>query len=427
MSHELDAGRLFSNFPGYGGRELSALEMRQGTGAPMAWSHDPREVGWGVIFGKSASTELSHAIRESLGQLRLAGASELWKKQHLYLRTPSPDESCESYLRSYRQEPGAPIDPDRFPYYVLIVADPADISFEFEMNLGMQNAVGRLWLGDELENYQPYLDEITQAGNGAGQSARTPIYLLESSDPDGAIQLGRKHLMSPLCTKLANITGAPESPVPSAPSDFPKNFSTHGMYFSLSHGMEVPFQTDEDKERQLERERLQGIPVDISQIQLNPSFDVAPSLPYSNKAWWAFACHSAGTTKFDPIEIAMGKSKQQADTDMSSKLERHCLGNANGSMRFFVGSLNRVTVMSYLTSDWTSYITHFVKMLDGLARGLPVGWVREHTLSGLWTSALLQLEYSRSRGNLGALKACFQQYHDFRSFVVRGDPAAFLG
>src|SRR5262245_49809454 len=104
--------------------------------------------GWGLITPARADSKVVAAILEALTPLR-----ELRREQAgpLYKEFTGPagyraGESKSAFLArpklSDRDKAGSgPVDPERVPYYLLLVADPESIPFEFQYQLDVQYAV----------------------------------------------------------------------------------------------------------------------------------------------------------------------------------------------------------------------------------------------------------------------------------------------
>ncbi|MCP4549470.1 MAG: hypothetical protein GY835_23695 [bacterium] len=138
--------------------------------------HDLAQTGWGIIFARDENPEVRHHLRRLLDH-RQEQAGERYKE--LTYNTP---ESARSFLW-YRHgvAPGV-LDTNTMPYYLLIIGDPATISFEFQYQLCINHAVGRLHFQDP-KDYARYADSVVIAETvGVSLSRRFTVFSVENDD-----------------------------------------------------------------------------------------------------------------------------------------------------------------------------------------------------------------------------------------------------
>jgi hypothetical protein len=165
---------------------------------------DPKKLvasGWGIIFPFDDQEKVP-VVKEALGELLEHRKNEAGERYHEYTGPDAyrPNESKSAFLARHGMGSG-PVDPDKVPYYLLIVGDPTTIPYRFQYQLEVQYAVGRIHF-DTLAEYAQYARSVVMAETGQVTLPRQAAFFGVQND-DGATNLSTPHLVKPLADLLA--------------------------------------------------------------------------------------------------------------------------------------------------------------------------------------------------------------------------------
>ena len=170
---------------------------------------DPTDIsqsGWGVVFSRNLVAADLDALKEALDPLlkhRQAGAT---KTDERFYRECSgelgyqPGASKNDFLKLFGRGPG-PADPEKLPYYLLIVGSPHEIPYSFQYQLDVQYAVGRIHF-DQLEDYYRYAVSVVEAETNGYNLARQAAFFSPANADDPATQMSASELVAPLAKYL---------------------------------------------------------------------------------------------------------------------------------------------------------------------------------------------------------------------------------
>ncbi|MEI2688358.1 MAG: hypothetical protein V9H69_01050 [Anaerolineae bacterium] len=279
--------------------------------------NDLAQAGWGVIFASEDEAELP-ALREALApllELRRGQAGERYRDERvdpkfLYL----PGESMNAWRSRNGGAPGK-VDPRRLPYYLLIVGDPQRIPFDFQYQLDVAHAVGRIHF-DTLDEYHSYARSVA-----AAESPSQPLALARSAaffgvrnQFDMATQLSVQHLVSPLADALSPqlagwqvqrwLEGAASK---TQLGRLLGGDSTPAFLFSASHGLGFQYSGNGNPRQRAEQGALicsdwPGAGPVQRDMQLCAE-DIGNDASLLGLIAFFFACFGAGTPQYDDFAI----------------------------------------------------------------------------------------------------------------------------
>jgi hypothetical protein len=414
------------------------------------------ETGWGAIFPAVApdtdAARTQAAIREALRPLlehRKAQATR--KHEHYYKEYAGangcrPNENKLKFLARMGAGPG-PADPNKVPYYLLIVGDPAAISFRFQSQLGVQYAVGRLWF-PTVEEYAHYARSVVEAETRKLNLPRRLHFFGATNADDAATQASTTHLVTPLADLLAvdpQVAGWTIERTIGAPATR-QAFSEllHGdapaLLFTASHGMGFP----KDDPLQLRHQGallLQDWPgpgewrEPIPERFYFAGDHLSANANLNGTVAFLFACYGAGTPELDEFSKQARRSRGAiAPHPFIAGLPTAMLSRPRGGALAVIGHVERAWGHSFLWAGSGEkgrvgrQVTVFESALKSLMSGMPVGAAMEYfderyaELASDLSVMLEEIEHGTSTAS-PELANLWTANNDARGYAILGDPA----
>ena len=396
------------------------------------------EAGWGVIFPRSADSE---RLREALAPLLDLRRAQAGNRQERFFREFSGDDGYRegdtkvAFLARHGAGPG-PADPEKVPYYLLLVGDPEAIPFSFQYQLDVQYAVGRVCF-DKPEEYRRYAESVVAAETGGGGRQPRACFFAPANPGDPATGSTCAHLAQPMAAGVRRAQ--PGWTVETALGEEATRDRLSGLLeeapaflFTACHGVGFPAGDPDQRDHQgaLVCQDWPGPhPGGIDREHYFAAEDVGEQARVHGLVAFCFACFGAGTPRWDDFtRKGQGERRALSPEAFLARLPQRLLGHPNGGALAVIGHVERAWGFSLAWPDAGPQIGAFESAVRRLLAGQPVGWAMEFfnqryaELSSDLAAEVEALGFGKKLDET-VLADLWTASHDARNYTIIGDPA----
>jgi hypothetical protein len=403
------------------------------------------QAGWGIVFAHDADPAVKEALADLI-TLRTAQAGDHFRIYEGTNGHRGTKDTKSSFLARHGAGPG-PADPDKVPYYLLIVGSPESIPYKFQYELDVQYAVGRIHF-DTLQEYANYAASVVAAEKGGVRLPRRATFFGVANPGDGATELSSLELIQPLEKLLAaknpgwQIEETPrEEAFKARLKDLLGGPQTPALLMTASHGLEFPL-TDPKHFHHLPHQgallcRDWPGRAAWGRKPISPDFyfagdDLTGSENLLGLMAFFFACYGAGTPQLDEFSKQAFKDRMPiAPFPFVAHLPKKMLGLPRGGALAVIGHIERAWTFSFHWPHAGAQTTVFESTLQRLLDGHPIGSALEY-FNGRWAELatvlsdhLEEIEYGQQIDPY-TLADMWTANNDARGYAIIGDPAVRL-
>ncbi len=405
------------------------------------------ETGWSVIFPADLPQKSVDGIKEALKpllDLRKEQASK--NDETFYKEVIGPElgakngESKNEFLKRFGRGPG-PANPEKFPYYAMIVGSPETIPFSFQYQLDVQYAVGRVYF-DRLEDYYQYATSVVAAETKKLHRAKKAAFFGVANPDDKATQMSSKGLINPLAKQMKDQYADwavdvvdPAKATKANLANYMGGKNTPALLFTASHGMN--FKLDDPRLLRHTGSLLCGdwpgpkARVPVKEDMYFSADDISADADVFGMFAFIFACYGGGIPKSDNFyRQAFGMQKDIAPYAFVSQLPLKLLSHPKGGALGVFAHVERAWGSSIQWEGLENDIETFDSTVDSLLKGDPAGVATEYfneryaEISTILTEELDQTT-PETQDDV-KLAGMWTSNNDARNYSFIGDPAVRL-
>ena len=409
---------------------------------PFGMTEKVEDVGWGIVFPANTPDAVRNALKP-LTDARSRRAGKRFKELDY-----NPGEQARDWYARHQISPGN-LNPNKVPYYLLLIGSPDQIPFEFQYLLGIEYAVGRLAF-DDAGDYEHYArSTIAYESAASVPNIKKISYWGTRHSGDGATRLSSTFLLDPLINGIADdgqdpinkLTGYDQNAFLAKDATKANLLQTlhaskpPALLFTASHGMQF-------NSGQAEQVAGQGALLcqdwpgfgNVTAEHFLAASDISDDANVNGLIAFVFACFGAGTPDQDQFLMDLsdaGTAGPLAPKPFIAALPRRLLTHPKGSALAVIGHVDRAWGFSMQSPRVASpQIAPFRNSIGSILTGAPIGHTmcgqfgaRYAELSALLLSSTSPTTPAAMRPNDRDLVTTWIERNDAQNYVLLGDPA----
>jgi hypothetical protein len=403
------------------------------------------ESGWGVVFPNNLPPKSVEALKEALKPLLDHRKKQAAAQQEIYYREfigeehgYKQGETKNDFLKRFGKGPG-PADPEKVPYYLMLVGSPETIPFMVQYQLDVQYAVGRIYF-EKLEDYYQYATSVVAAETKGISRGKRAAYFGVANPDDRATQMSAESLIKPLSQNMKtkykdwslNLVD-PASSTKSNLANYMGGKDTPALLFTASHGMNFKL-NDPRLMRHTGAILCQDWPGPKARVPITEDFyfsadDLAADADVFGMMAFIFACYGGGIPKMDNFyRQAFGEQKAIAPHAFLSQLPMKLLSHPKGGALAVFAHIERAWGSSIMWDGSVRDVETFDSTIDALLNGKPAGNATEYfneRYAEISSDLTAEMD-STTPDNQDDVKLAgmWTSNNDARNYALLGDPAA---
>jgi hypothetical protein len=407
------------------------------------------EAGWAILYGRGVSQEIKDALRPLIDHRRAQVNNDTIFKIFEGDDTYKPGDTASDWLKRKRIRMTDVVPLKGVPYYVMIVAAPDDVPFEFQYGLDLYWAVGRIWF-PTVDEFAQYAASVVKYETMATvpTSRQMAIYGTRN-EGDAATGLVTDFLIHPMIKGDAFtgpfgkkqqfvlnpfIDGAATKDTLSNIFSGSISNGPPALLFTGSHGLVFP---PAEKRQELQQgaivcqEWVGSTTVGPTRKQYFPAQDLPSDTKVHGMVHFIFACYGGGWPQFDSYDLSSTPAPVGPRPAMA-RLPQTLMARPDGCGALAVlAHIDRAWTASFQDGADDSQVDGFRVVVERMMAGSRLGQATDkfNLRWAVLSTDLADILESKSENrpvDNNDLIAKWIARDDARNYVLYGDPAVRL-